>query len=162
MDFKKDNKHMVDVIFVVVLFCGFAFCALMLVIMGADVYKKTVASMDANYIERTSYAYLSEKVRQKDVSGAVHIGQFGDGDALFLKEELGGREFYTCLYVDDGYLKELFTANPEQLGPAAGQKIYACDSLVIIWEKDNLLHITVQAEGATNEIYASVRSGGEV
>ena len=57
MHFKNENRHMVDVLFVLSLFCVFAFSALMLVIIGADVYKKTAAHMDTNYASRISYAY---------------------------------------------------------------------------------------------------------
>lgn len=160
MEFKKENRHVVDVLFVITLFCVFAFCALMLVILGAEVYKKTVASMESNYTTRTSYAYISEKIRQKDTSGAVKIAKFGDADAIFLEEKIGEKSYFTVLYVDDGYLKELFTADPERLGAGAGTQIYECESLSAEKVSDSLVRIEVTTPVSTEEIYAAVKSDG--
>ena len=58
MNNKNDNRHMVDILFVIALFCVFALSALMLVIIGSNVYKKTVTNMDNNFDSRTSFSYI--------------------------------------------------------------------------------------------------------
>ena len=52
MNQRNENKHMVDVLFVIILFCVFAVSALILVMIGANVYKKTVNDMDSNFNSR--------------------------------------------------------------------------------------------------------------
>lgn len=158
MNFKKENRHMIDILFVISLFCVFAFSALMLVIIGADVYKNTVTHMDENYTTRTSYAYLSEKIRQKDNLSGISIVQFGDGDALALSEEIADNRYYTYLYLYDGSLRELFSATPESLGPEAGQKIMDCTSFTITEERSGLYHFHLEGKnGHTTDLYTTTR-----
>ncbi|MBQ0042648.1 MAG: DUF4860 domain-containing protein [Lachnospiraceae bacterium] len=155
---KKENRHVVDVLFVVILFCIFAFCSLILVVFGAEVYEKTMEHMDNNYIERTAYAYISEKIRQNDMKDAVSVEQFGDDDAIFLKNNYADKDYYTVLYVDDGWLKELFTADPYLLGAKAGTSIYECEGLKARWEEEELLNVLVKTKNGEQEIYAAIRS----
>lgn len=158
MHFKKENRHMVDILFVISLFCVFAFMALILVIIGADVYKKTISHMDSNYVTRTAYAYISEKVRQNDQIDSLSITQFGDSDALVLSDEIGGTYYYTYLYLYDGSLKELFSDNPTMLGPAAGQNIMDCSGFEIEQITENLYHFQlVCGDKESAELYISTR-----
>ena len=75
MQVKQERNHIVDVLFVLALFVVFTLSALVLVILGANVYRQTVSYMDENYEARTAYSYLTEKVRQNDVYGLslIHI-----------------------------------------------------------------------------------------
>ena len=158
MDFKKENKHMVDILFVISLFCVFAFSALMLVIIGADVYKKTVSNMDNNYSTRTAFAYISEKVRQNDHADAISISTFGDGDALVLTENFYGTDYYTYLYMYDGSVRELFTNTPEVLGPAAGQSIMACTTFEITQITPELYYFYMEdPDGNITDLYVTAR-----
>ena len=40
---KANNQHMIDILFVLSLFCVFALSSVILILFGADIYKKTVA-----------------------------------------------------------------------------------------------------------------------
>lgn len=158
MNFKKENRHMIDILFVISLFCVFAFSALMLVIIGADIYKSTVTHMEENYTTRTSYAYLSEKIRQKDNLDGISIVQFGDGDALALSEEIADNHYYTYLYLYDGSLRELFSATPESLGPEAGQEIMDCASFSITEVQSGLYLFHLESpDGQTTDLYTATR-----
>ena len=158
MEFKNENKHMVDILFVISLFCAFAFSALMLVIIGADVYKKTVSHMDENYASRTAYAYLSEKIRQNDHSDSISITTFGDGDALVLTETVSETDYYTYLYLYDGSIRELFSATPEALGPSAGRSIMDCSTFEITQINSDLYYFYLEdAKGQTTDLYVSTR-----
>lgn len=158
MQFKNENKHMVDVLFVLSLFCVFAFSALMLVIIGANVYKKTAEHMDTNYASRISYAYLSEKIRQNDRADALSVGSYGDGDALIISEEINGKVYYTYLYQYDGKLRELFTGTPDTLRPEAGQAIMDCSSFSVSAVSDKLYFVSLTgSDGEETTLYVSTR-----
>ena len=116
MKLKQENRHIVDVLFVLALFCVFAISALMLLIIGANVYQKTVNDMDANYNSRTAFSYITEKIRQNDTSSAVSIGTLEGHPALILSQEVDGKLYNTYLYEYDGYLTELFTGSTQELG----------------------------------------------
>ena len=158
MEFKKENKHMVDILFVISLFCVFAFSALMLVIIGADVYKKTVSHMDENYATRTAYAYLSEKIRQNDHTDSVSVTTFGDSDALVLTETVSGTDYYTYLYLYDGSIRELFSDTPKSLGPSAGRSIMDCNDFRISQISPDLYYFYLEdASGQSTDLYVSTR-----
>lgn len=113
---KEDNRHIVDVLFVLALFCVFAISALMLVTIGANVYQKTVNNMDANYSSRTAFSYVTEKIRQNDTSQTISIGSLEGHPAIILTQDIDGRIFNTYLYEYEGYLTELFTSADLNLG----------------------------------------------
>ena len=87
MQVKQERNHIVDVLFVLALFVVFTLSALVLVILGANVYRQTVSYMDENYEARTAYSYLTEKVRQNDVYGSIYVGELECQDVL-IKEKL--------------------------------------------------------------------------
>lgn len=116
MNQKQENRHIVDVLFVLALFCIFAICAFMLVTIGAGVYKKTVNDMDLNYNSRTAFSYVTEKIRQNDTSSAVSIGTLEDRPAIILSQEIDGILFNTYLYEYNGYLTELLVRPDLDIG----------------------------------------------
>ena len=91
--FGAQKGHVVDFLFTLALFCVFAASALMVVVIGANVYRQTVRGMDSNYDSRTSLTYLTEKVRQNDAANAVTIRSVGDSPALVLSQQAGERTF---------------------------------------------------------------------
>ena len=115
---KQEKTFIVDVLFVLALFGVFTISALMLVTVGADVYRHTVEDMSRNYETRTSVAYITEKIRQNDVSlpeqyseQSISIGTLSDCPALTLTQDINGELYCTYLYLHDGYLKELLMGN---------------------------------------------------
>lgn len=145
MSFKNKNNHMIDIIFVIALFCLFAISALMLVIIGANVYKKTITDMDTNYVSRTSFSYVSEKLRQHDVYDGIHIDSYGDSDAILLTEIINKISYTTYLYLYNGYLMELFTRSDQQLSPNSGQRIIKMDAFHINKINDSLYEFYLES-----------------
>ncbi len=159
MDFKQKNRHMVDVLFVIALFCVFAICALMLVIIGSDVYRKTVRSMDQNYNTRTSFAYITEKIRQFDSEDAVSVGSLDGTDALVLTTTANDTAYSTYIYMYDGYLKELFTKSDTAISLESGQNILPLSDFTLTAINEHLYQFTLTSENnSTYSLYVSTRS----
>lgn len=116
MNRKQENRHIVDILFVLALFCVFAVSVLLLVSIGANIYQKTVDDMDSNYNSRTAFSYITEKIRQNDTASAVSVGTLDDVPAIILSQEIEGEIFHTYLYEYDGYLTELLTRPGLDLG----------------------------------------------
>ena len=119
----ESRSGLITLAFSLSLLCVFAACALLVVIMGARVYRSTAAEMTADYNVRTCAGYVSEKVRQNGEPGAVAAGSFGDGDALELSQSIDGEKYTTYIYTYGVKLREIFARADAQLDPATGQAI---------------------------------------
>jgi hypothetical protein len=113
----KPRRHSIDTLFVFLLLLLFALFSLVLAGMGAAVYRSGVAHLNENYTSRTAIAYVSEKVRQHDESGAVFASDVEGIPALALRETTGSGSYLTYIYYYEGSLRELFVR--EETVPAA-------------------------------------------
>ena len=138
---KIENRHMVDVLFVLTLFCLFVISSMLLIVLGANIYKKTIDNMDTHFNKATSISYITEKVRQSDIYGKVQAGQFCGEDALIIQEEYNDKIYFTYLYSYDGYLKELFTLKDSALSLDSGQDIIPLNDFKIKTLSYNLYRI---------------------
>lgn len=139
------KQHIVDVLFMIALFCVFASSALFVVLIGANVYRQTTEQMDQTDISRTSLLYLSEKIRQSDRVGSISIGTVGGQDALILEQELEGNDYLTYIYSYDGFLRELFVSKEHQVSPEEGQEILQLKEMQIR-QKDGMYWFTATDE----------------
>lgn len=167
INMKQERHFIVDVLFVLTLFAVFAISALILVTIGADVYKQTVQDMSNNYDARTTMAYLSEKVRQADSVTAdgdpcYCLGYLENVPALILTDEINEEKYDTYLYLHEGYLKELYMRQGAYLGDdllSAGQKILPLESLSYEQIDGKLLSVSMTTpEGETKQLYLSIHS----
>lgn len=159
---ENSNQHVIDIIFVLALFCGFAACALMLVTLGANVYKRTVHEMESNYSSRTAFAYVTEKLRQNDSAAQLSLGTLNDTEAIILKQDINGTTYCTYLYLDhDGYLKELFVKESfalESDSISTGQKILELNSFHVNQLSDSLFYFSfVSKDNETLSLYVTSR-----
>lgn len=162
MNPKQERNHIVDVLFVLALFVVFTLSALVLVILGANVYRQTVNYMDENYNARTAYSYLTEKVRQNDLYDSVSVGELEGTAALVLTREINGATYATYLYLHEGSLRELFMRQGSDIGSdplSAGQEILPLKDWDLEMARDHLLHIALTLTDDTHkELYISLRS----
>lgn len=160
MELKQQN-HIIDLLFVITLFCIFALSAIFLISIGAGIYGKTVDHMEGNFNTRTALAYITEKVRQSDNNASISIGELDGCEAIIITSHSDAADYYTYLYEHEGYLKELMTRQDIALGPAAGQNILAISSFSIKPVNKRLFNcqITIGSE-QTFDLYINIHSGG--
>lgn len=156
----NENHHMVDILFTLALFCVFTASALLVVIIGANVYRSTVTRMQENYSVRTALSYVTEKIRQYDTEDSVDTAELSDGtDALLLKESYDGKSFCTYIYEDEGKLMELYIDAAQEPEKSDGRKIMDVDSFTVEKINPTLFYFTVIGDdGASEESYVSVHS----
>ncbi|WP_312645613.1 DUF4860 domain-containing protein [Hydrogenoanaerobacterium sp.] len=138
---KQEKGHVVDLLFTLALFCVFATSALLVVLLGANVYKQTVAGMTQNYNTRTSIAYLAEKIRQNDVANGVKLGEVDGADALILEQKVGESTYQTWIYSSGGKLCEVMVAGGTQVKAADGQPIMELENLQIEQDEQGMLNL---------------------
>ncbi len=162
MQVKQERNHIVDVLFVLALFVVFTLSALVLVILGANVYRQTVSYMGENYEARTAYSYLTEKVRQNDVYGSISVEELEGSRALVLTREINDTTYATYLYLHQGSLRELFVRQGSNIGSdplSAGREILP----LMDWEPEmadsHLLRINLTLEdGSHKQLFISLHS----
>ena len=122
------RKHSTDILFVLVLFLVFTSSALAVILLGARVYQSTSSRMESNYNVRTALAYVSEKIRQNDESGAVSLCELDGIPALTLSQRMEDTSYITYLYFQDGALKELLTEASREVSAEQGTAIISLKS----------------------------------
>lgn len=153
------KKHMVDLLFPIALFLVLAASSLFLVILAANVYKKSVAREAANYDSRTCLAYVTEKIRQGDEGGGVEVGTFDGIPCLTIRQTFGEQPYVTYLYSYEGQLCELFVQEGASLGAGDGQKILEVHDLEITEEEEGVFRISCSDESGKESVtYAAVKS----
>ncbi len=158
MSMKKHGYHL-EGLMALLLFGVFAVCLLIVLLTGADSYQGLTQRDRVSDNRRVCAQYLVTRVRQSDAAGAVAAGQFGGGDALLLSQSIDGQEYVTWIYVNDGYLMELFSAPDSGMAPEDGEKLMAAQALSVSLT-DGLLELSVTPEqGAAVELVLSLRSG---
>jgi hypothetical protein len=155
---QNDNtRHMIDILFVLSLFALFAISSVVLILFGADIYKKTISSMDSNYASRTSVAYITEKIRQSDQYDSIYIDDSLGYERLMMTQEINGLTYATTLYEYDGYLYELFARTDIELPIDAGQQVIAINNLKFELVTDSLLKVDYTDEsGEAKTIYITL------
>ncbi|MDO5345682.1 MAG: DUF4860 domain-containing protein [Lachnospiraceae bacterium] len=146
----KRQKHSMDLVFALVLFAGFAVCAMLLVLLGARIYSRTAQTM--NTVDTPVFlSYLTEKLRSSDGAEAVSVGEDG---SLQIGQEMEGGVYVTWIYVEDGSLKESLMSQGQAPIAGAGTVI---GQISVFWPKfltKNLLEIEVMDEqGKTGHRY---------
>lgn len=152
------------------LFAVFSACILMVLLSGAQIYRK-IAKRDQNSIQcQTISRYLTTRLRQSDAEGMIFVGSFDEtmlptddtkqsGDTLYLREQLNSRTYYTRIYVHEGMLRELFAADGLTFEPSGGTALLPLKDLHFMLQ-DGLLTVEITYEDGTAEILRfALRSG---
>lgn len=155
---EKQVRHHIDGLVALLLFGVFAACVLVVLLTGADAYRRLTDRDQAAYERRTGVQYIATRVRQSDHAGGVAVEPFGDGDALVL----GADETYASrVYCYDGWLMELYCLAEEPMEPQDGQRILEAEALALSLE-DGLLEVGLtMPDGTEDTLRLSLRSGEE-
>lgn len=138
----NNNRHLIDILFVLSLFCIFAVSSVILILFGANIYQKIVSQMDSNYGTRTSIAYITEKIRQSDTYNSTYITEKNGQEMLVMTQTIDNIVYATSLYEYDGYLYELFSRADIDLPIDAGQPVIKLNNLDFEKISDKLLKIS--------------------
>lgn len=118
----REGKHAVNGLLTFLIYGIFALFSLLLVVIGARVYKNIVSTGNENTEIRSSFSYVANKVRMSTrASGSVCIEERDGLEVLVLASAVEGYE--TRIYYYDGALRELYQASEQPLSPGMGEKL---------------------------------------
>lgn len=159
----KNQKHNIEGAFVLVLFAVFAVTIVAVLALGANSYRNLVERDNEGYDRRIITSYVSAKIRNNDIGGAVAVGGFArpgasDGiDTLHLYQTVDGERLDMRIYYYDGHIYELLTLVDLDMEPEAGNPIMEAKGLTFKQE-GSLIHISsVDAGGLTNTATVALR-----
>jgi len=151
MGTKRGNRRVIDVLFTLSLFCVFAAASLIVVYIGADVYRSTIHSMDIGFEVNTTLTFVSTKMRQHDIDGGIRIDTLEGQNALVLEHVIGEAVFETWIFHYDGFLRELFI-NQENTGALAlwaGQELIRVYAFDISVSDEHIVTISARSTDGT-------------
>lgn len=117
------RSRSVQTLCVLLVYCLFAVCSLLLILTGAAGYRNISRKMDGDDQLRASLSYVANKVRAGDEAGGISLEKSGDTDVLAISAEYDGDGYVTCLYWYDGALMEQFLKEKDPFLPADGEKV---------------------------------------
>jgi len=135
----RENRSRITDVLALLCLTVFALCVLLVLLTGADAYRKLVTRGEESYARRTALQYLTTRVRQAE---AVEIGEFDGCEALILSETLDGEIYTTRVYCYEGWLRELYTVPGAQVSAKAGTAILEAETLEVKLQ-DSLLTVTL-------------------
>ena len=153
MNLKMRNKPVVDILFLLALFCVFLISALFIVLFGARIYRTTVSNMDVNFKSRTALSYVTEKMRQFDHSGGAAVIHYGDTPVLVLNARVGDIDYSTFLYEKDGYLTELTARSDYAFDLTGGTQVVPIRDFSIERVSESLYQFTLTDESGDSVSY---------
>lgn len=147
---KEQTFHKLTRLMALLTFAVFAVCVLLVLLSGADVYRRLAEDRQAQYARRTAAQYITTRIRQGE---SVEIGEFSGLDTLQFRETLNGRSYITRIYCYDGALRELFTSEDGQFLPEDGEKLLDLEALSLSAE-DGLLTVQITLpDGSIQTLY---------
>lgn len=157
--FETNKRHLIDILFVLSLFCIFAFSSVAVILFGSQIYKNTLKNMDYNFHTRTCSSYLTEKIRQADELDSIEILHIDDQPILLLYTQIDNLTYATALYEYNEHLYELFARTDINLPLDAGQEIMDIRDLQFTFITSSILKISyIDAAGISNTLYVSTHS----
>lgn len=153
-------RYQLDGLVALLLFGMFAASVLVVLLTGADAYRRLTRRDEAAYDYRTCAQYVATRVRQADTAGSVAVTEFGSAAALVLSEP-EDEGYATWVYCHDGWLMELYASVSGGFAPEDGERIAEIGGLELSLE-DGLLTVTVEnTSGERTSLTFSLRSDAQ-
>ncbi len=140
----------------------FTMGALIIVLIGADVYKKIVNDMDSNYEKRTPLLYIAAKIRENDRKGQVSIASKEGRQVLVLSQKIEETDYETWIYEYKGELYELLIEKGTHISLKDGISVVKIQELEMERQGRNRLRFeSKDQKGESLELTISLRSEGK-
>lgn len=130
----RNKQKGIETISVMLLLVLFAFVVFMVIEAGTNAFGSITDDKQATMSARVAFSYISMKVKQNDVNGAVSVQETKFGDTLKIDTE----RFSTYIFFYDGGLYECFTWLDKDPSIEAANKITSLSSFSLSEENGSL------------------------
>lgn len=157
---QKSVSHGMQGVFVFVLLGAFAVMSTLMVLLGAQMYHRTVNHAGQNNGERVLSAYVRSMVRAYDRADAVSIEEYDGVTALAMRERWDDETYVMRLYLYGGSLCEQYTEDDYAFDPALGERVCGAGSFAPALENGVLTVKMTDAEGRPCSVRVALRAVG--
>jgi len=155
---KLSRGRSIDTIFVLIVFSIFAISVLMVLMLGASIYRNINDISNDSQYEQTALSYIWTKTKNFDDARNIYVGDFHGVPALLIDENISGIHFRTAIYYYDGWLCELFSEVALEFTPADGVRVIRVDDLNFEAFDNGLIRVSV----GVKSLFLSPRSGLDI
>ena len=138
---KRVRGRSADTVFVLIVFSIFAFSVLLVLMLGAGVYRNVNDISREGQQEYTALSYIWTKTKNFDKDGSIYVSDFHGVPAIFIDETIGDTEFRTAIYYYDGWLYELFSDVSLEFYPENGMRIIGTEKMSIREVENGLIEV---------------------
>ena len=141
----------------------FSLFSLLLVVIGARVYRELTVAGRENTEVRAAFSYVANKVRMGgETADAVRVEERDGIPVLSLRESYEGTEYETVIYFYEGALREYFAAVGTDFMPQAGERIAQMAGFWMEESEEGLLCFTWEDEdGSRRSMHMNVLRPGQ-
>ena len=151
------RKYAMDALFALILYGMFTLVSLLLVPIGAQIYRGVVQRTDDRSNVRASLSYVANKVRS---SSSANLETREGTTVLVLSEQQEEQRVETLIYCYEGKLRELYQMEGKAFVPANGEELAAVSGFSIAQPADDLLMVTSKdADGREHTLHIQKRAG---
>lgn len=151
------KKYAMDAVFALILYGMFTLISLLLVLIGAQIYRGIVRRTDVRSDVRASLSYVANKVRS---SKEANLETREGTTVLVLPEKQEEQTVETLIYCYEGKLRELYQLEGEDFIPENGEELAAVSDFSMVQLRDDLLLVTSKdADGRDHALHIQKRAG---
>lgn len=149
----KERTNRVNGLLMLIVYGIFALFSLLLVVVGAKVYRNVVSTGRENTQTRAAFSYVANKIRMSTrFSGTLRLEEEDGMEVLVLETLTEGYE--TRIFYHDGALRELYQSADMELIPEMGEKIVEVrDFRIEVTREGNLILHSVDSEGKERSLH---------
>jgi hypothetical protein len=175
---RRGGYTLIELVLVLFLLVLVASSVFVLAASGSRAFLRLSARLGEDADLRTGLSYLDVQIHKHDSQNALSIrpapfgesGSSGIDQALVITQEIEGSTYLTWIYIQDGYLCELFVEEGIAVNPDMGSRIVKMDGLqlrrvspdamqiVLVRQTENPGPGGADAQTATRIVY--LRAGG--
>ncbi|MEA4896209.1 MAG: DUF4860 domain-containing protein [Oscillospiraceae bacterium] len=158
----RPNLKSMSAAAVVLLYLLFICSAAASLFLGIRVQAFSSEFSQLSFEERTVPAFITEKLRENDRSGAVYTGDFNGSSALFIESSFEGVLYTDIIYSYDGWLYELFCEKGAAFTRGDGTRLVTLDAVNFTEPRAGLFQVSfTESDGKAAIFNVFLRNGGE-
>lgn len=150
--FTEHTSKKIDSVFMLLLLSLFAATAFTLVLIGTKQYRSITNAMNENHDERIISSYLTEKIRQNDMTGACDIVDLQGVPALSFTSTDSGISYTTYIYYYKEALREIVVTDSSVFSLSSGQEIISIRAFQAEFVSDSLLRANITDNTGTDTV----------
>ena len=152
------NKEFTTTLCTMMLFLIFAVCSLMLVIIGADTYKRILNNLNNNFNSSSAINYINNKIRAYD-GNHIEIYEKEGVSILSLSEGDKGSKYETIIYYYNGGIYEALKSKSTIFKPNIGEKIFdASDMKFEFFNQKTLTVKVIDKDNTELKSYVNIKN----